>query len=392
MFIDENKFPGESAEELALRRRQHSLQVKRDWARNHRMEVKASSSPDAPLQPNTVANTPYFFQERASVGHTGLALPVAQPPTFWKSDNTVSLVHTGIAPSAVSNAADEEDEDDVLSAAQLAPAHSPAVPSPVAFTSLAPPITSEPELVKDEEDEAAIEAQLGFKKHARLSLESDFDFFDFSFGSDTTAVDNLTTSPVVPMSHGFSGMYAAANSSALDFLSKVHSTPGRGLSEEERRRLILSLESPTSFPDLARHKSSNAVPTKSFATPARATTMVRSATTSSVPLSAVAASENLRDILNTSTTTPGRPTSGLADFLPTPFKEFKSMWDTDSPVLKRKRVATDDGVLTSITNAEGYGFGYSEGVDFEQFLNLGDSPVKSSDNAERAAKRTRTSL
>ncbi|KAG8995910.1 hypothetical protein FRB94_008703 [Tulasnella sp. JGI-2019a] len=391
---DENTLPDEAAEELAARRREALLVQKREYARNRRTQERGSANGQPFFAETTDANRPNFLHPNAQwqprmingAWPTTLGAPVnpsAMQANFYIHNKSATSVPGSVYPPALQQIvvtdADEEpvldgdeDEDaplpldsqDPLQASSsssssslqsniLAP--SPIISSPNigVFGGLpySPshslqqlPIQAEPQLVQNEE-EVKPDASQPSGLNGRQALD-----FDIDLGALRT--DYLATSPVM--------------SSLQHDPASFFNTPGRSgadsLTEEERRRMILSLDSPTSFPLVKRSQTalgldaspSASIPTQtslSLKIPTRPSGSLstpgfsRSRTMPAGALAGMLSSphDGFSSLLRT---TPGRhlgtcsSSGGIFDLLASPGYRGWGM-NMDSPVVKRKRSVTD---------------------------------------------------
>ncbi|KAG9019310.1 hypothetical protein FRB90_004023 [Tulasnella sp. 427] len=428
---DENRFPGESAEEAFHRRREQNNQIKRDWNRQRRY-----SNRDDTL---AFAGIPQLVAKPASSGvqqeFYSQDLPLEQLATGslvqWQSSGSLvemsrvgmqAYAHTNVLvlPQASDAGVEDGEEDNGPTGSQLAaPIHlsklepSPALDSPHG-AALAPlpdagtvvdDLERETQQAEDEDTSKDISADL-HHPHLYQHLGSEFEF-NFVFG--TSPVVAMTQLPVLsqPKDQHLNGMPELSYS----FTRPVGVLPGtparitatRQLTDAERRN-ILSLESPRALP-FTRSKTSTGViggsdlttkPATHLSTPARPTAMARSVTMPALTLNStpLSADTSLQSLMPE---TPGNGSFsiGYLDHIPpTPFRDIVGgNWEWhmfESPVVKRKRSQTDEGhpstkdavtnVLSSTTLNTNAGMDLHSAIMesdfFEKFFDLPQTPGK----------------
>lgn len=432
VLSDENRYPGESAEDAVLRRREQALQMKRDWTRNRRLSNRAAQDDGLAFAvPKMVARSASFGSQHinAELHQHGLQFDqvTGEPLSQWQSSGSLVEMSRGgnrayaqpnrLALVSLDDAGFEDDDDDEepLSNRLAAPLHpnelepSPALDSPHGSTFTALPESGasledaqhEPQLVENEEPSKDARSDL-HHTHLFQHLGSEFEY-DFALG--TSPVVAMTQLPVLsqPKDQHLNGMPELSYSFTRP-LGGLPGTPARvtttrQLTDAERRN-ILSLESPRSIPFPRSKTSSNIlggvdVTTRPIvSTPGRPSGMMRSVTMPALALHStpLSADTSFQSIMPE---TPGNGSVSYLDHMPpTPFRDILGgSWDWhmfESPVVKRKRSQTDEGpvstkdtsssILSSTTlNANISGdvqVSIIEGDFFEKFFDLPQTPGK----------------
>ncbi|KAG9027700.1 hypothetical protein FS837_004189 [Tulasnella sp. UAMH 9824] len=425
---DENRFPGETAEEAILRRREQALQMKREWSRNRRLSNRAAQEENQAFAvPKMMARSVSFGSQPLNTDFLqhGVSFDQlnAEPLAQWQSSGSLVEMSRGGArayghprnvtiPSA-SDVEDDDEDDEPLSNQLSIPIQtnelepSPALDSPQAasFTPLPESgAASEdaqhgPQLVENEEPSKNARSEL-HQAHLFQHLGSEFEY-DFVLG--TSPVVAITQLPVLsqPKDQHLNGLPELSYSFTRPLLpgTPARIAPTRQLTDAERRN-ILSLESPRGIP-FPRSKTSAGIvggvdlttrPTVS--TPARPSGMMRSVTMPALALHStpLASDTSLQSLMPE---TPGNGSVSYLDHMPpTPFRDILGgSWDWhmfESPVVKRKRSQTDEGpvstkdsttnVLSSTTLNTNIGgdmhVAIMEGDFFEKFFDLPKTPGK----------------
>ena len=386
-MADENLYPGDTYADEVARRREVQLQQKREYARNRRLQKQQESGDDevalllagAGAQYPTHHSMSYLAPSSLEVHNPyNPSQPKSTDNFFWQSGAMTTantLPYGGLALKAQAEAASKglsypsqgvEHDSQPGRSSQLA-SYSPRTPSANVEELFG---NDGDEQDGDDDDQRSDDddeqhsppgrspAQFQpFTMYADMASEFDFDH--------PRIVD---TSPVCAMSKSYTGVLSQPQDKNLNSLPEYSSflvqplndeekpkTPGRfgpnSLTEAERRRMILSLESPTSFPSISRSKSSAALPFPSsiasppanFFTPGRPSmAMMRSVTMPALPSLGFGDGDGHGD-LSLIGSTPDRSANSTFDYLPTPFRNAllpgTDAWNYESPVVKRKRSA-----------------------------------------------------
>ncbi|KAG8960544.1 hypothetical protein FRC03_006406 [Tulasnella sp. 419] len=328
---------------------------------------------------------------------------------------------------------DEEDEDEDEEAHDAAEVNSQLLGPPPVITSGRkngrPPIPSSDDFQPEnsgmgDSDEEDISHLLADGAMSSTMISSDFDY-DLSLGEQSITA----SSPLAPLSVKREPVLALppptstdAPHSKLPFMNKYLfpslGTPIRSrmeddyLDEAEHRRLILSLESPTSYPVLARSSStiSGAVTSVTGSSFLRSQTLPSFSLTSGLAATPDRGSPRTRIITEGVISTPDVFSHALMDTSIT--TTISSVSAVDSPVLKRKRTISEDALwMNSIKDAGAWNPPGTFEEDFGIWIDLektatpgkkrlgrlpmfGDSsPIVQSaeDDCERAKKKVRIS-
>ncbi|KAG8896441.1 hypothetical protein FRB99_008889 [Tulasnella sp. 403] len=363
VLAEDDNNPGENVGEASLHRKQVQLQTKREWARNRRSQDKLGETPQ---QPQQLFPYPASADLQNTQTHHQLSqqdLPIQkrfEDIMYWPSSN--------------------------------------------------PTLEMPPTLPLG-----------GFIDHTLVGLHHISSEYEFDFGFTS---NELSTSPVVAMASSMPVLSQPQDQNLNSFPQvtdyftqplvnegvtgpgtpnkKADSTVLTPDANAEKRRLILSLESPTSYPMLFSRTNSGLL--------SRAPNLSASSSTSSassISLVGVSQPDMLPSLSHSGSSseddssgpssaessfasllhsTPGRPALNGLDFLPTPLRVTgNGAWVSDSPVLKRKREHSEgsapggrnEQVLSSTAfNANG-GDGHPlDGDIFERWFDLPKTPGK----------------